>query len=51
MANYIPVLDDPVFLAGLIVFGIGVRRADLRGWRRPAAWASRSKAPMRCASA
>jgi cytochrome c oxidase subunit I len=24
MSNYIPVLDDPLFLAGLIVFGIGI---------------------------
>jgi hypothetical protein len=24
MSNYIPVLDDPLFLAGLVVFGIGI---------------------------
>lgn len=24
MSNYIPVLDDPLFLAGLVVFGVGI---------------------------
>ena len=31
MANYIPVLDEPVFLSGLIVFAAGVALAVLRG--------------------
>ncbi len=30
MANYIPVLDSPVFLAGLLVFGAGVTALVLR---------------------
>ena len=29
MANYIPVLDGPLFLAGLVVFGAGVARAGV----------------------
>ena len=36
MANYIPVLDGPLFLAGLVVFGIGVGVLVLRGlWLAP----------------
>jgi len=36
MANYIPVLDGPVFLAGLVVFAIGVGVLVLRGlWLAP----------------
>jgi cytochrome c oxidase subunit I len=35
MANYIPVLDDPVFLAGLIVFGIGFGALTLRAMAAP----------------
>ena len=31
MANYIPVLDGPVFLAGLAVFGLGAAALVLRG--------------------
>ena len=31
MANYIPVLDGPVFLTGLLVFGVGVGVLVLRG--------------------
>ncbi len=31
MANYIPVLDQPVFLAGLLVFAAGLALAVLRG--------------------
>ena len=31
MANYIPVLDEPVFLAGLVVLGLGVGVVVLRG--------------------
>lgn len=31
MANYIPVLDDPVFLTGLVVFGAAVLLVVLRG--------------------
>ncbi len=31
MANYIPVLDEPVFLTGLVVFAAGVLLAVLRG--------------------
>ncbi len=31
MANYIPVLDEPVFLAGLILFAAGVTLVVLRG--------------------
>jgi hypothetical protein len=31
MANYVPVLDEPVFLAGLLVFAAGVGFAVLRG--------------------
>ena len=35
MANYMPVLDDPVFLAGLIVFGIGFGALTLRAMAAP----------------
>ena len=36
MANYIPVLDGPVFLAGLVVFGIGTALLVLRSlWLAP----------------
>ena len=36
MANYIPVLDGPVFLAGLVVFGIGAALLVLRSlWLAP----------------
>jgi len=31
MANYIPVLDEPIFLGGLVVLGIGVAVVVLRG--------------------
>jgi len=31
MSNYIPVLDEPVFLAGLVTFGAGVVAAVARG--------------------
>jgi hypothetical protein len=31
MANYIPVLDEPIFLGGLVVLGIGVAAVVLRG--------------------
>ncbi len=31
MANYIPVLDEPVFLAGLVAFALGVGLAFVRG--------------------
>lgn len=31
MSNYIPVLDEPVFLAGLVAFGAGVVAAVARG--------------------
>ncbi len=31
MANYIPVLDQPVFVAGLLVFAAGIALAVLRG--------------------
>ncbi len=31
MSNYIPVLDEPVFLAGLVAFGAGVALAVARG--------------------
>jgi len=30
MSNYIPVLDDPVFLTGLVAFGLGVMLLTLR---------------------
>jgi hypothetical protein len=32
MANYIPVLDAPVFLAGLVLFGLGVATEIVRGF-------------------
>jgi len=36
MANYIPVLDGPLFLAGLVVFGIGAALLVLRSlWLAP----------------
>jgi hypothetical protein len=35
MANYIPVLDDPVFLAGLVVFGVGFGALTLRAMAAP----------------
>ena len=36
MANYIPVLDGPVFLAGLVVFGLGAALIVLRSlWLAP----------------
>jgi hypothetical protein len=41
MANYIPVLEDPVFLCGLVVFGAGAvllvaaSLAAASGWRAP----------------
>ncbi len=35
MANYIPVLDDPVFLAGLAVFGVGFGALTLRAMAAP----------------
>jgi cytochrome c oxidase subunit I len=36
MANYIPVLDGPVFLSGLVVFGIGTALLVLRSlWLAP----------------
>lgn len=31
MTNYIPVLNDPLFLAGLIIFGVGILLLVLRG--------------------
>jgi hypothetical protein len=31
MANYIPVLDQPVFVAGLLAFAVGIALAVLRG--------------------
>ena len=52
MANYIPVLDGPLFLAGLVVFAAGFALLVLRApARRAARWAARSTAPARCASA
>ncbi|HJV84274.1 MAG TPA: cbb3-type cytochrome c oxidase subunit I [Noviherbaspirillum sp.] len=30
MSNYVPVLDDPLFLGGLVVFGIGIALLALR---------------------
>jgi hypothetical protein len=37
MANYIPVLDGPVFLAGLLVFGLGTTALVVRElWAAPA---------------
>ena len=35
MANYIPVLDGPLFLAGLVAFGAGVALVVLRAARAP----------------
>src|SRR5512145_2427202 len=35
MANYIPVLDDPVFLSGLLVFGTGFGALTLRAMAAP----------------
>ena len=36
MANYIPVLESPLFLAGLVVFGVGVTLLVLRSlWAAP----------------
>jgi hypothetical protein len=35
MANYIPVLDDPVFLTGLVVSGIGFGALTLRAMAAP----------------
>lgn len=36
MSNYIPVLLDPVFLAGLLIFGLGFALLILRGLLMPA---------------
>jgi hypothetical protein len=35
IANYIPVLDDPVFLSGLVVFGAGFGALTLRAMAAP----------------
>ncbi|HTO46628.1 MAG TPA: cbb3-type cytochrome c oxidase subunit I [Burkholderiales bacterium] len=36
MSNYVPVLDDPLFLAGLVVFGLGFAGVTLRALAGPA---------------
>ena len=36
MSNYVPVLDDPLFLAGLVVFGVGFAGVTLRALAAPA---------------
>ena len=52
MANYIPVLEGPLFLAGLVVFGAGVALQVLRCLlAAPRLGAAGSAAPTRCASA
>jgi hypothetical protein len=36
LANYVPVLDDPLFLAGLVVFGVGFAGVTTRALAAPA---------------
>jgi cytochrome c oxidase subunit 1 len=36
MSNYVPVLDDPLFLAGLVVFGVGFAGVTVRALAAPA---------------
>ena len=36
MANYVPVLDEPVFMFGLLVFGLGFAATSLRALAAPA---------------
>ncbi|MGE5793167.1 MAG: cbb3-type cytochrome c oxidase subunit I [Bacteroidota bacterium] len=36
MSNYVPVLDEPLFLAGLVVFGVGFGLVTLRALAAPA---------------
>jgi hypothetical protein len=36
MSNYVPVLDSPLFLAGLVVFGVGFGALTLRALAAPA---------------
>src|SRR5512145_1411739 len=36
MSNYVPVLDEPLFLAGLMVFGVGFGLVTLRALAAPA---------------
>ena len=50
MSNYVPVLDGPVFLGGLLLFAAGCARSWCARWRRRRASARAPTARRRCAS-
>ena len=49
MSNYVPVLDDPLFLAGLVVFGLGFAGVTLRALAATGAGGTRPRR-RRCAT-